>query len=352
MGVAMQLNTIQFLRFVAVLLVVTSHTVVEVWRRLGFAGEFGYWHQVGGAGVDIFFVISGFVITLSTMRAAAAGGADASWHFLLRRIIRIVPLYWVYTAVKAMVVVLVGSRAFHSTIAPDYFLKSIFFIPAVNPAGQVLPLLESGWTLSYEMLFYLSFALAIWVRKPPLRFCLVLMSLVFALGVVFADQVVIGFFGRTLLFEFLCGGLIARLWTWRPPLPAYLAPALVVFAVAALFVFPAVPVDRLFAVGLPAAALVMGMAWLERYRAISRLSGHFKLFGDASYTIYLSHGLSMPVFIMLAQKAGMHSMAIIFTFTVVAVFALGGLLYVAGERPLTAWLNRQVGRKMALASTP
>lgn len=345
----MQLANIQFLRFIAVFLVLASHTVVEIWGRLGLDGQFGYWHQVGGAGVDIFFVISGFVITLSTQKAAAVGGADAGWLFLLRRVIRIVPLYWIYTGVKAMAIVIVGSKAFHSTIDPAYLLKSILFVPVANPSGFVLPLLESGWTLNYEMFFYLAFGLAIWVRKPPLRFSLTLMSLVFALGVVFYDHVIIGFYGRSLLFEFLCGGLIARLWTWPRQLPAYVAPVLLLFATLTLFVIPAMPIDRFFAVGLPAAALVMAMAWLERYRAISHITAHFKLFGDASYTIYLSHGLTMPVFISLAQKAGLHSMATIFTFTIGAVFAVGCVLYLAGERPLTAWLNRQVGRKLTMA---
>lgn len=343
----LQITGIQFLRFIAVFLVVGTHAVQEVWRRIGSDSRFDFLHAVGGDGVDIFFVISGFVITISTIKAAEIGGASAAWLFCKRRIIRIVPMYWFYTAVKALLIVSVGSKAFSGGVSPGFLLSSLFFLPTINPAGEQLPLLESGWTLSYEMLFYASFALAVLWRRPPLRFSLILLGAVFLAGYFLNGIPFLHFFSRSILFEFLLGGMIARLWVRQVTLPAFLPPAMFIIAVLCLFVIP-MPSggDRLLKVGLPCVLLVMSMVWLERYYWISRLAGYFKLLGDASYSIYLSHGLVIPACVILAMKMNLHQTFLIFGFAVVGAMVFGSVLYLLLEKPCTDWLNRKfTGKK-------
>lgn len=347
----MQINGIQFLRFVAVFLVVASHVVLEIWRRMGNQGDFNFWHTFGGNGVDIFFVISGFVITISTMKSAGQGGAAAAWLFCKRRIIRIVPMYWLYTGAKLALIIGLGSKAFETGLQPGFVISSLLFWPTTNPAGYHLPVLESGWTLSYEMLFYASFALAIWRNWPPLRLSLIALGAIFLVGQLDSSPLFFSFFGRSLLFEFLLGGLIARLWVNQVPMPSWLAPLLLVLALLMLFVIPMpAGIDRLLSVGLPCAMLVFSAVWLERYRAISRCASYFKLLGDASYSIYLSHGLAVPLLVIIANKAGVFNRHAVFAFGVGGALLIGTLLYLWLEKPVTDWLNRRYnGRRPAKA---
>ncbi|NYE62153.1 peptidoglycan/LPS O-acetylase OafA/YrhL [Duganella sp. 1224] len=342
-GAPAQLNGIQLLRFVAVFLVLASHIVLEIWRRYADDGRYHFWHEFGPMGVDIFFVISGFVITISTLKLEP-GGAAAAWLFCKRRLIRIVPMYWFYTGLKAALIVGVGSRAFPAGLDPRFLLESLLFFPVVNPAGQRLPVLESGWTLSFEMLFYAAFALALWRRLPPLRFSLVLLGGLLFVSQFLRDYLWFDFFGRSLLLEFLLGGLIARLWVRGLTLPPALPPLLLLVSLVWLF-WPAKPdgLDRLLTVGLPSALLVMSMVWLERHALVARVCARFKLLGDASYSVYLSHGLLVPAMFMVLQKAGVQNTAVVFALTLAGALALGCVLYLALEQPLTARLNRRWG---------
>ena len=338
----MQINGIQFLRFVAVFLVLGSHAVLEMWRRLGNDGSYHFWHEYGGSGVDLFFVISGFVITISTVKAAGSGGAAAAWLFCKRRIIRIVPMYWLYTGLKVALILAIGSKTFEAGLEPGFVLASLLFWPTTNPVGAHLPVLESGWTLSYEMLFYATFAIAIWRRWPPLRFSLAALGVIFVLGQFEGSPLFLTFFARSLLFEFLLGGLIARLWVRRIAMPAPLPPLMLAAAVLLLFVVPMpAGADRLLAVGLPCALLVASAVWLERYDWISRGAAHFKLLGDASYSIYLSHGLLMPPIVIVLLKMGVQHKALVFGAAVGGSLLIGCVLYLWLEKPLTDMLNRR-----------
>lgn len=350
---AMQIYSIQFLRFFAVFLVLGSHIVLEIWHRYANDGRYQFWHDFGGVGVDIFFVISGVVITLSTIKALKSPGPAQAWLFCKRRIIRIVPMYWFYSSLKAVMIVALGSNAFKAGLDPVFFLKSIFFFPVINPAGQRLPVLESGWTLSFEMLFYASFALALLVKRPPLRLSLVLLGILYLVCRAFPEVLFCEFFGRSLLFEFLLGGAIAHLWLRRTVLHPVLPPLLVAVGLGVMFM-PGKPaeLDRLFSVGVPAAMLVMGAMWLERYALVSQLSARFKLLGDASYAIYLSHGLIVPVIVIVLQKLRVQDTVLVFVVTMLVSLVLGCLAYLWLEQPLTNWLNRRFGAGKAAPAAP
>jgi exopolysaccharide production protein ExoZ len=111
------------------------------------------------SGVDQFFVISGF-ITAYTVRDQF-GLPRASLSFLRRRLIRIVPLYWATTTLFALIVVLIPSGV--STPAPTstQYVLSLIFMPYAPSAGSVSPVFPLGWTLNYEMLFYVLFAVTL-----------------------------------------------------------------------------------------------------------------------------------------------------------------------------------------------
>nr|WP_232247679.1 acyltransferase family protein [Pseudomonas putida] len=115
-------------------------------------------NPVGDFGVDIFFVISGFVMWVTT-----EGKNKGIREFWVSRILRVAPLYWVFTCVLVAAALLMPSLFFNSrAVDPVFLLKSLFFIPALNPdVGDVTPVYTIGWTLTYEMFFYAIFGLSL-----------------------------------------------------------------------------------------------------------------------------------------------------------------------------------------------
>ncbi len=137
------LHSIQYLRALAVLAVVGYHACQ--WRRGGF--------EVGRAGVDIFFVISGVIMWRVSSNLEARPPV-----FLWRRLTRVAPLYWLTTLFVAALCVV--WPAFLPNVHPAWahVALSLAFIPHLDPTGLPFPLLPSGWSLNYEAVFYCVFA--------------------------------------------------------------------------------------------------------------------------------------------------------------------------------------------------
>ena len=155
-----RITAIQALRGIAALAVAIGHArIAAYWlaRRYGEGGPPP--GQFGGWGVDLFFVISGFVMVHASAEWFARPGARGV--FVKRRLIRIVPLYWLATLL-VFFGALLRPDLFNSTTAnvPE-LLKSLFFIPYRKESGHMFPMLFVGWTLNYEMYFYLFFGLSL-----------------------------------------------------------------------------------------------------------------------------------------------------------------------------------------------
>ncbi len=149
--------SIQALRGLAASLVVIAHIFEHPSR-----GDPNALLLTGRFGVEIFFVISGFVMT-----HVAGEGAFSPGAFAVRRIMRIVPLYWVCTLL-VFAVALVAPALFKTTTADvKHLVLSLFFIPAPDPqaASDWRPLFKLGWTLNYEMFFYAALLLLFWCRQ-------------------------------------------------------------------------------------------------------------------------------------------------------------------------------------------
>ena len=138
------LSSIQILRAVAALGVLVHHTAHEVAAKTGVTVPFGEF-VVGAGGVDLFFVISGFVMVYASERLFAQPGA--SRVFFLRRLARIVPLYWAVTAILVGYVY-VAHRIFPPPfITTEGVIASFLFIPWPLPNGMMAPVHALGWTL-------------------------------------------------------------------------------------------------------------------------------------------------------------------------------------------------------------
>src|SRR5215467_2504234 len=151
---------IQFLRALAAAAVVAFHVRFDFVNNVSPPGFLPAAFNLGAAGVDLFFVISGFVMVYSS--ESLFGRPNAPATFLLRRIVRIVPLYWLMTSVMLAYVLARGFGP--SDASPQLALASYFFIPYRRPSGAMDPLYGIGWTLNYEMFFYVVFAVAMAAR--------------------------------------------------------------------------------------------------------------------------------------------------------------------------------------------
>ena len=158
-----RLDALQGLRAIGALLVVYAHSIDTAEKALGTPNQahFFNWENFGASGLDIFFVISGFIVSLVAMRAANGRnetGSSASRNFLSKRITRIFPLYWILT----VVVLVLGcmdhlqnlphwfSVSWHSFLAP----KTLLLVPSWTYPAH-FPVLALGWSLIFEVYFYL-----------------------------------------------------------------------------------------------------------------------------------------------------------------------------------------------------
>lgn len=271
-----QLVSIQYLRAIAALMVVIHHArnpTEWLFNPLDGYNAFAW-------GVDIFFVISGFIMFVAARK-------ENHVDFLGRRLIRVVPLYWLATfALLALKTNLhiwwVGLDGF------AHVAQSVFFIPHYdlgNP-GQIWPYLIPGWTLNYEILFYLIFFIGLLIKRPLFVPTLVIL-LLFSVGLVFnPEQVVLKAYTNPILLEFLCGVWIA--WAYTKGVFNKTAPLVIVIGFAALFLLPFVNAGELTIAGriFASALVISGALLLGEHLPHSKL---MHLLGDASYSIYLTH---------------------------------------------------------------
>lgn len=303
----MKLRSIQVLRGIAAMAIVAHHA-------------FDSGTPIGAAGVDLFFVISGFIM------ATCAGGRRPT-EFLADRAWRIYPL-WLIAVTPWLV------------MTPQSLLVVVRSLTLWPVYGHQFPdpALGVGWTLSFELLFYLGFALAL-ATRPAIP--LLVFGVFFILGVS-TNQLLFWFLGSPLTFEFLLGVAVARLPRSEPLGAAMIGLGLIWFALApSTFynqAFGPGAIYRVLAWGIPAAMLVYGTWSLER-RIGGRAFDLAVLIGGASYSIYLFHQLVLIEF---------HGIA---GFTLSAVAGIAAYLslerYIMRARP--RWVSRRTFRLEAPA---
>lgn len=262
---ANKLNGLELLRFLAALAVVFYHI-----PSIG----------VGHFGVDIFFVISGFVMMLST--------SNASSQFLLKRVIRIVPLYWLAT-LGVFTIALVAPNVLRSTDASLIDLtKSLMFIPFDKNGVGHQPVLAVGWTLNYEMYFYALFALSCLIspRFRGLTAVSFVVLNIFLLGSF--DNFISKIYSDLIVLEFGLG-IALYLILNKNKFQAFGVIGLI--GIGALFNFE--DGHRLFLFGLPSVFLVLVAVLCSDILPNSSI---VHLLGGSSYSLYLCHSYVIRVF--------------------------------------------------------
>ncbi|MEW6436827.1 MAG: acyltransferase [Pseudomonadota bacterium] len=313
-----QIGAIQILRAIAALMVVFSHAQNDAWvAALKHQDHFTRLTLLPwDAGVDLFFVISGFIMVYSSQRLFATSGASGA--FMSRRLIRIVPLYWLITGIGLVLSAYLAWLGKHAFPNISEILASFGFIPFARPEdGQPRPLVAQGWTLNYEMLFYVIFALTVGFRRSVAvtATSLILVLMIIAGAVAKPTTTVLAYWSDPIILEFILGMSIALLWRGGVRFDLKYALLLLSSGIALLVLdidqmtkVGAMGVDnngfgRLFGAGVPMA--IIFAAVVLRAPSASPTSGRtasfLALIGDASYALYLFH----PLAIISVRKFGL-----------------------------------------------
>lgn len=336
-----EIFSIQILRGLSAIIVMFVHVPAFVdssYHRQWRSG-------IAAIGVDMFFIISGFVMYYSNVATGRPIGG-----FLIGRLIRIVPLYWLATAVVCAFFL----AGFHPVglhvVSARILLESALFIPSTFPGGRHDLILSIGWTLMYELFFYACFALS-------LAFGTGMRSLA-ALAALFAVLVLTGllagplpyladFFTRPIILEFLYGGMLALIYTRcaRIVVPWQVPAGVVVIVVGIALVLDVlgmpVPANRgwrFLSYGLPALLLVGSALALERRIDVARVRLPL-LIGAASYPLYLFHPLVLQIVVKAVARllpSAIVGPAVAVSAALVAAILLGILVHVVVERRVLA----------------
>lgn len=327
----------QALRALAALLVTFVHIDI-------FVAATGLTHRhldFGNFGVDLFFVLSGFVIVHSTAKSDPTAGS-----FMLSRIVRVVPIYWLLTLGVFAVAMIAPQLLGATTADPVDLAKSLFFIPYMKENGLIQPVLFVGWTLNYEMFFYTCFALFLLLARRRLIATVILTSLFIggislAVQVAQPDSLILRFFGYPIVLEFVMGmwiALVARRW---PEQASPLAGPVMGLATFCLLLHIVVVADapRWLAAGMPSAAILWAALMFERRGRV--LSGRtVQLLGAASYSLYLSHPFVLQGLGKLIEPVNGPVVGIFAALVAIALAHLVGIaIHLKVERPMVDFLR-------------
>lgn len=350
--------TVQMFRGLAALMVVVGHSqtaMAGVVERTG--GAFARSTLLPwGAGVDLFFVISGFIMVHASARLFGMPGARA--EFLRRRLVRIAPLYWLVTTAFLLLLAAATWKGGDAFPHPLAILASYAFVPFdTRGDGGLFPVYDLGWTLNYEMFFYALLALVVaWPRHRALAAVAVMLAALVLIGAWIPPGSALWFWTRPIIVDFGLGLGVGALMANGTVLPRAARIALAVTGTVLLIADPvhvfggpaghtvANAWPRVLLAGLPVAAM-LAAAVLGPEPTMPRALLPLGRVGDASYSLYLLHPFALIAVEKAAQKSASVAAAPGWLLVAVTV-ALAILLALAGyrwiERPLTAALGRHV----------
>lgn len=345
-----KIQNIQALRGIAVLSVVFFHLLMIERKYGGSRTILPDFFQFGMFGVDLFFVISGFV--MFTVSRGKFQIPKHAFKFLYRRVARIYPTYWVYSILVLIVFLIRPSWVNNSQGNQVDILSSFLLLPS-----HTLPLVMVGWTLIHEMYFYLMFfVIFLLIPERHLTYAILL----WGIGVVLlnlnseSSSPVIGIISHPLTLEFLGGCILASIYYKKE----FKIKSSILLLLAGLSLFAAIygylsynratgqiaPLGwwRIVIFGMPALLMVYCLTNVERNGFVIHSSLIY--IGDASYSLYLSHGLTLSaigrVWSIFPSDDVLDNI-IIMPFLVIPVLIVGFISYRMVEKPLLK-LSRRI----------
>jgi exopolysaccharide production protein ExoZ len=325
--------TVQWLRGIAAMMVVIHHArnpTPWLFNPLEHYEAFAW-------GVDIFFVISGFIMYIAARDEKPA-------EFIMRRVIRVVPLYWMAT----IGLYLINSRHHLFQLSEtelDHLIRSLLFIPHYSPSrpDQIWPYLVPGWTLNFEMFFYLVFFVALIVKRLLLVITVIIPFLI-GIGLLLPNDIepIFKTYSNPIMLEFVTGVWIGKLFSSKslPSATMLLLP----FGFLGLFVLPFMGSELIETLGRLACSTMI----LTGTLSIANIAPSIfllKKIGDASYSIYLSHLIiGMPISNKIVSRIaieGYIQFLLWVTIYLIVSVLIGLLIHALVEKPMINLLNKK-----------
>ena len=326
------LHNIQILRAIAASLVVLQHSLLRgTWYGLP-ADDLSFLKGFGASGVDIFFVISGFIMAFSQ-----ANNEKKPVEFLKGRFVRIAPLYWSWMALIVLLILIAPSIFRTLVLDGPHLLFSGLFLSQL--ALSEPPFIDVGWTLEFEMMFYILFALTLNIKKE-----------LYQRLVLFSSLLIVAFaLDQTIMLEFMLGVMAFVFMSFVRENTRFAMPLLVIGTTILLCdSILHFEVNRLLKWGIPAFLVVLGLVSLP-----DRSQKFGTYLGDASYSIYLVQVASIPLFYKIASIFCFQILVVdIEEFKYIGDFLLLGsivfsifsgiFLYEILEKPMTGFLRKRI----------
>jgi exopolysaccharide production protein ExoZ len=346
-----QLDGLQILRGIAALLVVFHHALEELNPVFQVASANKWLILVGAAGVDIFFVISGFIMVHTTWRRF--GRPHAASRFILARIVRIYPLHLFCLSI-ILIVWLAGVGYRSLPVDAVNLVGSLALLPVGAPLHGVT------WTLVHEMIFYVLFSLALLLPSRLVGLTLLGLAL-FSLTIlpwVFGGEPH-RYFNSPMMLEFLAGALLAVAFNTRRSMfetSAGLRAAGMLLVLAWIcwvsIIFPASGTAGLLSfwriAGWGLGAVVLVFLFLGSVPQSGYFSVWLRWLGDRSYSLYLTHSfVMMAIAILVTRKlvVNFYAGALLFVVVIILSFLVAAIIYRLIEHPLNQWGKRQLSIK-------
>ncbi len=345
------IGNVQILRLVAAAMVLFGHLNHEVLNRPALAAGFVpfqpiWWH----CGVDIFFVVSGFIMALITRDSFGKPGEAG--RFFRARVIRLVPMYWLFTTLTLVAMALVPAEMRHHSTSWKQVLGSYLFVPlTMNADGAPRPVMILGWTLNYEMLFYVIFALAMRLdrRRGLIAIGTALVAMA-AAGIVFTLPMPFRVWCDPIILEFLLGMMLYGGWRHHRSFPAWAGLAVTALGYVAMAAFMAAGIANHFDAyrviwgGVPAAMIAAGALMMRERPVPGPIKRLFMAGGDASYTLYLSHPFVLSAVAVVCARAGSVGPRLYITVAFTACVAFSPAFHRRCEKPLQRLVRHRLAR--------
>lgn len=338
-----KLSLVQIARALAILFVLLGHANTLFYNHFKYQWfNVSEWGRTGG--VDFFFVVSGFMIYY--LYSKRIGKRDKAKEFLLKRVLRIYPLYWIFTAAALFMFIIFPQLGDGHEKNPLVILKSIFLLP-------VDPILVVTWSLSHVVLFYLVFTFAI--VKPNITKPLVGVWILFSLLVSFKVPGFSEFHYFLFSFnniEILCGCLIAYLilnFKMKYPILITLTGFLLVISVWINNIYNGLNDITIYLYCLSSMLIMLGISSIDLQKE-TKTPKLFQFLGDASYSIYISHGPLLQFYILVLTKLHtIEKLGVPFCMLIAIALAFlsGCLVYIIVEKPISVLLkNKFLNKKV------
>lgn len=340
---------IQYLRALAAIFVIFAHTYTALLVYKNSNASYFYkissisgLDRFGEFGVFLFFTISGYIMMKTTIKKE--WGRKFAYDFLIKRITRIYPLYWLLTV---LMLIVWGSGLFlkNQSYTVGYIFSSFLLVPFYTHNGEINPIISQGWTLMYEMFFYFFFSMAILfkIKKYIIPFMLFIFIL-FPLYSLLFYGISTGlhlFFNRFVVYYFILGMVCFYLSDFFHNVKyRFFNIGIVIFLIFIVF-FNGYLSDSCFSIMEPIVIFFLVFTSVLPSNEKEIKIGSF--IGDASYSIYLTHAFFTLALGFLLKKNYLQSISdialTILTLCVAIIF--GCICYVLIEKPILNYIRNK-----------